>query len=135
MFDYVLLVMAALCPRCSTEFMRPVADAIVEVAPDRVTARRLAVVAFVETGFSRRRGVVPFGATAYRRRHPNATLVELAQASLASLRLGNACGGFAAGQVMYLTGRCRAHAGAHREARRRAAIERRIAYETLRRSW
>lgn len=131
MLNYVFWVIQALCPRCAPDVVATTADAIVAVAPDRTSARQLAVVAFVETGFSIRRGVVPFGATAFHRRHRGAPLVDYARAALASLRLGRVCGvGFERRMVMYLTGTCRAVGSAGVEARRRGHLERRVARET-----
>lgn len=124
-------MLLALCPRCSGPArIGPTAHAIYETAGTREEAAVLAVVAFAETGLwcaphfdSRGRWVrpgVPFGAQAFHRRHPGASLAAHARAALLSLAIGLRCGpAFADWSRMYLSGTCGGSARVRAEAARR----------------
>jgi hypothetical protein len=101
------------------------ADAIAAVTDDRDESVELLTLAHVECGLRVVPSCVPFGATAWARRHHGRhTLAEYAAAALATIRVSTTQCGPSVAQRMgfYRTGTCRVD----REAERRGRIVRRL---------
>lgn len=105
--------------------MARTAAAINIVATTEAEARMLVVIAFSETGFYLNHPA--FGALALFRRHPNATVEDLARAALRSVSVGHQCGNtFFNWMVMYIDGGCSPNRETLIEARRRQRMLHRL---------